>query len=99
MRLACARRSNDPSSRWRGAELCSSGRTLHMDERDFLSIVASVRRIDGASVLDTPVRETTLDSLDLATLRSALEVRIGRPIGDDVWARAGTLRQLMDSLS
>lgn len=69
-----------------------------MDERDFLAIVNGVRRIEAPSELDMPVRDTVLDSLDLAALRSALEVRLGRPIPDDVWQGSATLRQLLDAL-
>jgi len=69
-----------------------------MDERDFLAIVNGVRRIEAPSELDMPVRDTVLDSLDLAALRSALEVRLDRPIPDDVWQGSATLRQLLDAL-
>lgn len=69
-----------------------------MNQQDFLTVLSSVRRIDGHAMLDVPIRDTTLDSLDLATLRSALEARIGHPIRDDVWSRAGTLRQILECL-
>ncbi len=70
-----------------------------MTESEFLAMVNSVRQVGGASALDVPVRDTTLDSLDLATLRSALEVRLGAPISDEVWTGATTLRNLLDAVS
>ncbi len=69
-----------------------------MSEEEFLEIVVSVRDIGGADALDLPVRETVLDSLDLAMIRSALEVRLGRPIDDRVWTEATSLRELLDAL-
>ena len=69
-----------------------------MTEEEFLEIVASVRDVGGRAALDVPVRDTVLDSLDLAMIRSALEVRLGRPIDDGVWTGATSLRQLLDAL-
>lgn len=69
-----------------------------MSEEEFLAILNSVRNVGDHLALDLPVAETTLDSLDLATLRSSLEVRLGAPINDHVWSGAATLRELLDVL-
>lgn len=69
-----------------------------MTEDEFLAVVRSVREIGDPSSLDLPVAETVLDSLDLAVLRSSLEVRLGRPIHDEVWTGARSLRELLDAL-
>lgn len=69
-----------------------------MSEEEFLVIVNSVRNVGDRSALDLPVAETTLDSLDLAALRSSLEVRLGAAISDHVWTGAATLRELLDLL-
>jgi len=77
----------------------SRGLVEEVTENEFLEIVRSVRDIGDPAALDLPVRETVLDSLDLAMIRSALEVRRGAPIDDVVWSGADSLRELLNAIA
>jgi acyl carrier protein len=63
-------------------------------EREFLRVVASIRRIPADDLLDVPLEEAPFDSLDLLMLRSALEVELGRCLTDDRFLARSTLRDL-----
>lgn len=65
-----------------------------MTESEFVRLVCSVRPVEGAVLLDLPLEETPLDSLDLLHLRAALEVRLGRSLSDDRFIASSTLRDL-----
>ena len=66
-----------------------------MSEAEFLAILKSVLTKTDVATLDVPVEKGPLDSLDLLTLRSALETRLDRTISDDVWLKARTFRELL----
>ena len=68
-------------------------RTL-LTEREFLTIVASIRRIPLDDLMDVPLEEAPFDSLDLLMLRSALEIELGRSLTDDKFVARSTLRDL-----
>jgi acyl carrier protein len=63
-------------------------------EREFLRIVATIRRIPVDDLMDVPFEEAPFDSLDLLMLRSALEVELGRSLTDDRFVARSTLRDL-----
>jgi hypothetical protein len=73
--------------------------TPPLDPHTFLSILRSIRAEFDPSMLELPFGRTTLDSLDLLQLRSALEVHLGRPIDDHVWMGALTPSALLEALS
>jgi len=70
-----------------------------MTTAEFLQLVRSVCPEIQESHLSLPVGETPLDSLDLLTLRSTLEARIGRHLGDEQWLQADSLAALLRGLS
>lgn len=65
-----------------------------MTEREFLQIVASLRRIEDQGFLDRRLEDTPFDSLDLLELRAALEIALDRPLSDEKFDSASTLRDL-----
>lgn len=69
-----------------------------MTEDDLLLILRSIRQECHVSELDTDIRNTSLDSLDLIELRSTLEARMGKALPDDTWFSCKTLRELLRSL-
>ena len=50
------------------------------------------------TMLDVPVEDAGLDSLELEMLWTILEKETGRPIGEELWQTAPTLRDLMDNI-
>ncbi len=72
---------------------------VRMTRETFISLAkASIRSFDVADV-DRPIEQTALDSLDLMTLRAALETHLGTPIRDDVWLSSGSLAELLSRLA
>lgn len=72
-----------------------------MRQEDFIDVILSVcmaTREEAAYMLDRPVRELNLDSLDFELLRTALEKRLSHPIDDTLWEQAPNLRHLMERL-
>lgn len=69
-----------------------------MDRPEFIAVARKVLDNFDAGELDRPITETQLDSLDLMTLRAALETHRGRPISDDDWFGSGSLAELCGRL-
>ena len=70
-----------------------------MDKRDFIQVAQKVLDHFDAAELDRPFAETQLDSLDLMSLRAALETHRGSPIPDEDWLRSGSLAELCGRLA
>ena len=70
-----------------------------MTAEEFLAVVRSVCPEVEPEDLSLPVADSPLDSLDLLTLRSTLEARLGRHLSDTQWLDAGTLAALFEGLS
>lgn len=65
---------------------------------EFFALVKSVNSTVSVADFDTILNETPLDSLDLLSLRSSLELCIGRHIADKEWLGARTLNQLFEAV-
>lgn len=70
-----------------------------MTSSDFLQLLRGLCPELEERHLTLPVTDTPLDSLDLLTLRSTLEARIGRHLDDEEWLRASSLEELLRGLS
>jgi acyl carrier protein len=70
-----------------------------MTEATFLQLIQSVSASFAPSMLDVPVADASLDSFDLLELRSTLEAHLHRPIDDETWLAAKTLRELLGALA
>ncbi|MGH6836648.1 MAG: serine O-acetyltransferase [Methylocella sp.] len=70
---------------------------LALGHGELLEIVRSVRPTITDSELDLPVSQASLDSLDLAIVRSAIEVRLGHPVSDELWYASNTLAEMIET--
>jgi len=66
---------------------------------DFLALVQTVNAETTAEHVGVGIRETPLDSLDLLTLRSTLETKLGASISDETWLSARSLDELYEVLT
>lgn len=71
-----------------------------MNADDFARIASGAVDTDGnfLDLLDVPIEETGIDSLDLVVLRTALEKERGSEIPSDVWENAPTFRNLIGQI-
>lgn len=74
--------------------LISANERRSITESDFFELIRKVSSRADPSWMDRPIEDTTLDSLELMELRSALEARLGRGLSDGPWFEARTLRDL-----
>ncbi|MGH6821979.1 MAG: serine O-acetyltransferase [Methylocella sp.] len=79
------------------AETSRAPQRLALGHGELLEIVRSVRPAITASELDLPVSEASLDSLDLAIVRSAIEVQLGHPVSDELWYASNTLAEMIET--
>jgi serine O-acetyltransferase len=69
---------------------------LLLGHGELLEIVRSVRPAITDSELDLPLSKSSLDSLDLAIVRSAIEVRLGHTVSDELWYASNTLAEIIE---
>jgi len=70
---------------------------LLLGHGELLEIVRSVRPAITDSELDLPLSKSSLDSLDLAIVRSAIEVRLGHTVSDELWYASNTLAEIIET--
>lgn len=71
-----------------------------MNQEAFIDTMLSVcaSRKEAEEMLNTPVEDLSLDSLDLEILRTTLEKRLTHSIDEHLWQSAPTLKSLMERL-
>jgi hypothetical protein len=79
------------------AETSRAPQRLLLGHGELLEIVRSVRPAITDSELDLPLSKSSLDSLDLAIVRSAIEVRLGHTLSDELWFASNTLAEIIEA--
>jgi len=69
-----------------------------MTRETFIRIARSVVRNFNPEDIERPIQNTSLDSMDLLLLRSALESETGQLLTDEQWFATQSLQSLLEQL-